>query len=261
MFGYDQVMTALRADGYNGSVEFDGEKVTVLRENWRGKVGHGKVPRATPLADIVRVDFKEPTKLVNGHIRFAVPGLEDKQVSNDKLCVVFLRKQLSEFAAVRSAVEIALTERGELSAERTAEIRETVYQESAAKVQELTRPMATAIYAGHIVDYKGYRYGLGIKRDIAGAKAEFESGADRTRPTLTRIGAGALLAGPVGAIAGGMFKKDRTKVYVTIVFPDGATVIVDGPAKDEKKLRQFAGSVNSISATESRRSAPDQYLT
>ena len=85
-------------------------------------------------------------------------------------------------------------------------------------------------------------------RDVAGAVAQFEAGgAVGGRTTLTRVAAGAVIAGPVGAIVGGLFKKDRSKVYVTVTFPDGAVVIVDGPAKDELRLRQFAVKVNEAS--------------
>lgn len=88
-----------------------------------------------------------------------------------------------------------------------------------------------------------------VTKPIQGATAEFESGSDRTRPTLTRIGAGAIIAGPVGAIAGALFKKQRTKGYVTVIFADGDTAIVEGPAKDETKMRQFAADINRIAAT------------
>lgn len=82
-------------------------------------------------------------------------------------------------------------------------------------------------------------------RPVAGAVAEYEAGSDiGGRTTLTRVVAGAVLAGPVGAILGGMFKKDRSKGYVTVTFPDGAVVIIEGPLKDEPKLRTFARKVN-----------------
>lgn len=107
-------------------------------------------------------------------------------------------------------------------------------------------------YGLHRVDKGQFSYPNGTfkggSKPITGASAEFESGADRSRPTLTRIGAGAILAGPAGAIVGGLFKKDTSKCYVTILFPDGDTVIIEGPSKDEGKMRQFAADVNRIAA-------------
>jgi len=64
------------------------------------------------------------------------------------------------------------------------------------------------------------------------------------RTTLSRVAAGAIVAGPIGAIVGGMFKKDRAKVYVTTTFADGEVVILEGPVKDEAKVREFARKVN-----------------
>lgn len=88
-----------------------------------------------------------------------------------------------------------------------------------------------------------------VRRPIAGAVAEYEAGSSvGGRTTLTRVAAGALLAGPAGAIVGGMFKKDVSKGYVTTTFPDGTVVILEGPLKDESKLRQFAAKVNAAAA-------------
>lgn len=88
-----------------------------------------------------------------------------------------------------------------------------------------------------------------VKKPVSGAVAEFETGADLSpRTTLTRVAAGAIIAGPAGAIVGGMFKKDRGRAYVTVAFPDGDVAVVDGPAKDEAKLRAFAAKVNTAAA-------------
>lgn len=261
-------MTALRADGFGGQIEFDGERFRFTREGWRAT----KLPEASAqLAEVLRFDHKPATSLLNGHFRLVIPSLEVKLKMNDCYCVEFAKKSNQQFEELAAAVAEALEMRGELSAEEISQIedkydaiRAEAAEAAAAdladkqakaldQVEELRRKATGAVYAGHIVDYKGYRYGLGIKRPIAGAGAHFESGADRSRPTLTRIGAGALLAGPVGAIAGGMFKKDKSKAYVTIVFPDGASVIIDGPVKDEKKMRRFAQQVNQIAQAEQQR--------
>ena len=87
-----------------------------------------------------------------------------------------------------------------------------------------------------------------IRKPIGGAVAEYEAGdyaGERT--TLTRVAAGAIIAGPVGAIIGGMFRKDRSRGYVTVTFPDGDVVVVDGPLKDADKMREFARKVNAAS--------------
>lgn len=88
-----------------------------------------------------------------------------------------------------------------------------------------------------------------IRKPVSGAVAEFETGADAGgRTTLTRVAAGAIIAGPLGAIVAGMFKKDRNKIYVTVTFPDGDVAIIDAPAKDDSKLREFARKINAAGA-------------
>lgn len=84
----------------------------------------------------------------------------------------------------------------------------------------------------------------GVKKSVAGAVAEFESGAQQKNTTVTRVAAGAIIAGPVGAIVGGLFKKDKSRAYVTVMFPDGQVAIIDGPIKDEKQLRSYAQIIN-----------------
>lgn len=253
-------MSALRASGPYGQIEFDGRLVKITRDGWRAS----GPARSFEAADLTDVRLKRATSLTNGHLQFGIPGVKTSLLDSELNRVLFTKKNNSEFEALAAAIEEFLEARGPLSEARVAELaaiyaagEEEANAEnraaSEAKLDALMRKSAGAIYDGHIVDYKGYRHGFGIKRPIAGATAEFESGADRTRPTLTRIGAGAILAGPVGAIAGGMFKKDKTKGYVTIVFPDGASVIIEGPAKDEKKMRAFAQGVNMIAEAEQRR--------
>ena len=84
---------------------------------------------------------------------------------------------------------------------------------------------------------------------IVGATATVEDGRDIPgRTTATRVAVGAIVAGPIGAIVGGMFKKDRTKVYVVIDLADGGQVVIDAPVKDTDKARAFASKVNASAA-------------
>ncbi len=106
-----------------------------------------------------------------------------------------------------------------------------------------------ALYETHRIRKGVYTYlpkgkFVPIKKPVAGAVAEFEMGDDfGSRTTLGRVAAGAIIAGPVGAIVGGLFKKDSTRVYVTITFADGQIVVVDAPRKNGPKLQEFAREV------------------
>lgn len=87
----------------------------------------------------------------------------------------------------------------------------------------------------------------GVKKPLRGSRVTYEAGANvGGRTTLTRVGVGAIVAGPMGAIVGGMFKKDRNRCYVTVEFPDGEIVVVDGPAREEKKIREFAAKLSPL---------------
>lgn len=107
----------------------------------------------------------------------------------------------------------------------------------------------TALYGVHKVAKGEYSYlpqgkFKQIRKSVAGAVAEFESGTENSSATVTRVVAGAIIAGPVGAIVGGLFKKQKGRVYVYVTFADGDVVIIDGPVKDESKLRDFTLKIN-----------------
>jgi gas vesicle protein len=68
-----------------------------------------------------------------------------------------------------------------------------------------------------------------------------------SRASLTRIAGGALLGGPVGAIAGGLLRKDTSKdlreLYLLVEGKEFAT-LVDCNPDEAAKVRQFATAIN-----------------
>lgn len=87
------------------------------------------------------------------------------------------------------------------------------------------------------------------KWNLKGATAELENGANiGSRITATRVVTGAVLFGPVGAIIGGMAKKDRNKLYITVTYANGDAGVIEAKAKDEAKARQFVQAINKIGA-------------
>lgn len=108
-----------------------------------------------------------------------------------------------------------------------------------------------AVYGVHTVANGNYVYMESFKRvvkPIGGAVAEFDPGYSDESPTLTRVAAGAIIAGPVGAIVGGMFMKQKGRCYVTVTFADGEVAVIDGPVSDTSKLRHFTQQVMKASA-------------
>lgn len=234
-------------EGANGCIGFDGEIVTITRKGLRA-ISDGKNGRQIRLADIQRVDFEEPSFARKGYIRFAVPGEIHNDVAQDRNCVLFTKKQTTAFAELRDQVRAGFTTRSQAERDALRERSSVAYAET---TREQNRSDLSASYGGHSAqgDLYTYPHQSGHKfKTLSGATALFESGADKSRPTLTRVGTGALIAGPAGAVVGALFKKNTSQCYVTVVFSDGDTAILEGPIKDESKMRQFAADVNRIAA-------------
>lgn len=125
------------------------------------------------------------------------------------------------------------------------------FKEMRARAQENAR--FQSLFEGHFIQdgelrLPPERLAKGERLPIGGASASVEDGADTNRPTLTRVGAGAIIAGPLGAIVGGLVRKDTSRIYVTVEFPDGRAVVIDAPRKDSAKAREFAAKVNAAGA-------------
>jgi len=86
-----------------------------------------------------------------------------------------------------------------------------------------------------------------IKRDLTGASASVDAEAYAGESTTVgRVAVGAIIAGPVGAIVGGMFKRSNASAYLTIVFPDGEAIVIDAPLSKRAQLDDFAAVINQI---------------
>lgn len=83
------------------------------------------------------------------------------------------------------------------------------------------------------------------RRSVSGAKATVEAGASaRTRMTATRVIGGAAILGPLGAILGGLAKKDESKVFLIVEMKDGTVYTEEVHGRKESEARNFAGMVN-----------------
>lgn len=103
--------------GYNGSVSFDGQFVTITRKGGLARMSIGKGEKRIPLPSITAVQWKPPGPMVNGYIQFTVPGGNEKRArfgrqtadaARDENSVIVTRKRRKEFLALREAVELAL---------------------------------------------------------------------------------------------------------------------------------------------------------
>lgn len=88
----------------------------------------------------------------------------------------------------------------------------------------------------------------GLNYPVAGAKASYESGAQAApRLTATRVAAGAVIAGPLGAVIGGLAKKDMSTMFIILELADGEVLTVEARPRDEAKVRRFVKAVNTAS--------------
>lgn len=108
----------MEAHGSTGQIYFDGEWITLARKGFRARSVVGKGEKRLHVRDITGVQWKPAGGLVNGFIQFTVPGGNERRSSfgkqttdaaKDENSVVFTKKQMPAFAAMRTAVEQAVS--------------------------------------------------------------------------------------------------------------------------------------------------------
>lgn len=84
----------------------------------------------------------------------------------------------------------------------------------------------------------------------AGATASLQEGdGGGTKISAGRIVAGGILAGPVGAVVGGMARKNFAATSIlAIQMPDGKTLTAEIPAKKRADAIVFVNTFNTLSA-------------
>lgn len=135
-----------------------------------------------------------------------------------------------ERATARDAAKQAREEKASATAARRAD----------EKAQVMANPLGSfggALLRGGLLTYQMK------KIDMTEATAEATLSAPSQRTTATRMGAGLLIAGPVGLVAGALARKDSSKCYVTITTPNGM-IVVEGRAKDYPSAVTFADGIN-----------------
>ncbi|MFI6582629.1 DUF4429 domain-containing protein [Embleya sp. NPDC050493] len=105
--------------GYNGTVTFDGQFVTLTRKGFIARSTVGKGEKRMHISQITAVQWKQPGMLVNGFIEFTLPGGMERRsqlgrqtrdaVGNEN-AVVVTRSQAAAFEPLRKALEAAVAE-------------------------------------------------------------------------------------------------------------------------------------------------------
>ena len=111
---------SLEVKGFNGTVRFDGEMITISRKGLLARSSVGKGEKHIPLGQLTAVQFKPAGPLVNGFIQFTVGGGNEKQsrfgdqtfdAVKDENSVIFHFRQRKQFEDLKDAVQTALAGR------------------------------------------------------------------------------------------------------------------------------------------------------
>lgn len=130
----------MEVKGYTGTVAFDGQSITIIKTGvGRATSGRGQI--RIPVSSVTAVMWKSAGPMVNGYIHFSIPGDTGRrsrnQAANIRLSpntVSFLRSQMQDFEALRSAVEEAMQRRPQ-PAVVTASIPDQIAQFAALRDQ------------------------------------------------------------------------------------------------------------------------------
>lgn len=108
--------TIMQVKGNNGTVDFDGQWITIRRTGL-GPLTIGKGDKRIHIGSITAVQMKPAGALTNGYIEFTVPGGREKRATfgrqtldaaENENAVIFTKKQQAEFESLRAAVEQAI---------------------------------------------------------------------------------------------------------------------------------------------------------
>lgn len=108
----------LVAKGWNGTAIFDGSSVVIRRSGFRARATLGKGEKRIPVTAIAAVELKPAGPVMQGLIRFTVPGgIEQRSrfgrrtqdAAYDENAVLFRRYQQAVFEQLRAAVESAIS--------------------------------------------------------------------------------------------------------------------------------------------------------
>lgn len=112
-------MEPMHAKGYNGTLDFDGEWLTITRSGFVARLFTDGGTQRLHISQVTAVTHKPGTRLMRGFLRFTLPGsgepthriprrVSQSQIESDPLTVTFNRGSNQQFEIVRAAVDDAL---------------------------------------------------------------------------------------------------------------------------------------------------------
>jgi hypothetical protein len=116
----DQEEVPMEIKGHTGTVDFDGDFVTIKRTGFLARASVGKGEKRIPLGSLTAVQWKPAGPMVNGFIQFTVAGgvesrsrlgSQTTDAGRDENSVLFTKKQMPGFQALRAEIEEAMAHR------------------------------------------------------------------------------------------------------------------------------------------------------
>lgn len=203
---------------------------------------HGKMRRlggvpehvTIPFNRITRTKHSKPQGMGRGTLEVFTPDYNPTGAGKPNE-IVYSEKHQADIDTLRQAI----VQRQQTPTPTGQGIDRAAY--TAAR-QQASKPLAT--FAGWTLtpttlDAKDQYF------NIAGAQAEVEASGDMgKRTTATRVITGGVIFGPAGAVVGGLIRKSRNRIFITVTFPNGDTGLIEAPAKQETEARRFAVAIN-----------------
>ena len=203
---------------------------------------HGRVRRmggvpehvTIPFSRITRVRHDKPKGMSSGVIELITPDYNPTGAGRAHE-VVYTKKQ----QAAADALVLAAMQNQQALTPAQGGIDRAAY---AARQQADTKPIEK--FAGWTLTRTTIESD-GQQHRIQGAHATVESSGDMGKQVRAgRVITGGILFGPAGAVVGGLLRKSRNQIYITITFPNGDTGLIEAPAKQETDARRFATAIN-----------------
>lgn len=232
----------LEAKGYNGTIRFDGENVTIVRKGLLAKTnGFGDI--TFPLASVEQIELKPANLAKNGSVRFVVAGVDApaQVVATDGYAVIFTFQQRKRFDELKSTLD-ALLPGTATSAEGLP--TQGAWQRGEQRLAEVQQRLEDhASFPGWSINNGIIRCGL-KSGPVAGAHAEAELASNSHKVSFGRVVTGGLMLGPVGAVLGGMAKKDKSTAFLIVALADGTVLNSEFPANQLPAAKMFAVKIN-----------------
>ncbi|SFC51909.1 DUF4429 domain-containing protein [Bacillus sp. UNCCL81] len=106
----------MNANGVNGQLEINGNKIVIKRKGMLAKMTQGlKGDKEILIKQISSIQFKPAGSLTNGYIQFAFSGGKENKgglfdATKDENSIMFNKKQQKEFEAIKALIEEKLEE-------------------------------------------------------------------------------------------------------------------------------------------------------